>query len=317
MNTFESVHFELVELAEGVFAANHKDGGAAIGNAGLVDLGDRVLVFDTFISPIAAVDLRRAAETVIGKPIGEVVNSHYHNDHIRGNQVFKDSEIIASQKTLRLIETEGRIDLDWDKENAAKLSAKIDGELSEISDPKQRRTLEFGRHYYRVISEGLESFEWVAPTRSYEGSLKIEGPKRSVELRSYAGGHTGDDAILILAEDNVAFLSDLLFIDNHPYLADGDPQAWIEHLKTMVNLPEKILVPGHGQVGSGEDLERLRAYIEGVVSDVETAAKNGKSLEEILEDGIPTAYESWDLPTFYRSNVNFLFERFEERRAEN
>ena len=60
-----SRHFRLEQLADGVYAAIHSEGGEAIGNAGIVDLGDRTLVYDTFFTPQAAADLRFAAETGI------------------------------------------------------------------------------------------------------------------------------------------------------------------------------------------------------------------------------------------------------------
>ena len=76
----ESPHFEIYELAHGVFAAIHKDGSGAICNAGIVDLGDRTLVFDTFLTPQAAGDLKVAAEALTLRPVTLVVNSHCHND---------------------------------------------------------------------------------------------------------------------------------------------------------------------------------------------------------------------------------------------
>ena len=54
---FGSKHFQLQQVAEGVYAAIHIDGGAAIGNAGIVDLGDRTLIYDTFFTPQTAEDL--------------------------------------------------------------------------------------------------------------------------------------------------------------------------------------------------------------------------------------------------------------------
>ena len=42
----ESKHFRIEHMTEGVYAVIHIDGGAAIGNAGIVDLGDRTLVYD-------------------------------------------------------------------------------------------------------------------------------------------------------------------------------------------------------------------------------------------------------------------------------
>ena len=55
----ESKHFVLHSLAEGIFAALAENGGSAICNAGLVDLGGQILVFDTFLTPQAAMDLQR------------------------------------------------------------------------------------------------------------------------------------------------------------------------------------------------------------------------------------------------------------------
>lgn len=109
-----SKHFRLQQLAAGVYAAIHIDGGAAIGNAGIVDLGDRTLIFDTFFTPQAGDDLRSAAEALTGRPIDAVINSHYHNDHIWGNQAFSsDTDIISTVETHRLIvATRGHDDYD-------------------------------------------------------------------------------------------------------------------------------------------------------------------------------------------------------------
>ena len=78
----DSKHFRLQQLAEGVYAVIHIDGGAAIGNAGIVDLGGRTLIYDALFTPQAAEDLRTAAEAVLRRPIDAVINSHWHNDHI-------------------------------------------------------------------------------------------------------------------------------------------------------------------------------------------------------------------------------------------
>lgn len=63
-----SPHFSLVELNEGVYAALHAPGGWAQSNAGIVDLGDRTLVYDAFLSPLATRDLLAAAQALTGRP---------------------------------------------------------------------------------------------------------------------------------------------------------------------------------------------------------------------------------------------------------
>src|SRR5689334_16492060 len=94
-----SPYFHLEQLAEGVWAAIVARGTGAWGNAGIVALGERTLVFDTFLTSAAARDLRAAAEALTSQPVAYVVNSHYHMDHIHGNAVFDDATIIATEKT--------------------------------------------------------------------------------------------------------------------------------------------------------------------------------------------------------------------------
>ena len=77
----------LHELADGVWAAIAQPTGLAMSNSGIVDLGDRTLVFDTTISPRSASDLRAAAEYLTGRPVAGVLNSHWHRDHVFGNAV--------------------------------------------------------------------------------------------------------------------------------------------------------------------------------------------------------------------------------------
>ena len=49
--------FQLVKVAEGVYAAIAKPGGLASGNAGFVIGDDGVLMFDTFFTPAAIEEL--------------------------------------------------------------------------------------------------------------------------------------------------------------------------------------------------------------------------------------------------------------------
>jgi glyoxylase-like metal-dependent hydrolase (beta-lactamase superfamily II) len=98
----ESPYFLLERVADGVYAALARPGAGALGNAAIVDLGDRALVFDTFLMPQAARGLRGAAESLTGRPVAYVVNSHFHADHVCGNQVFADATIIATEQTRGL-----------------------------------------------------------------------------------------------------------------------------------------------------------------------------------------------------------------------
>jgi hypothetical protein len=115
-----SKHFRLEKLAEGVYAALAIDGGGAMCNAGIVDLGDRALVFDTFWTPEASQDLLTAAEQVTGHAVVYIVNSHYNADHVNGNQVFAPATtIISTSRTRELLIERGNGFLHWAREHLA------------------------------------------------------------------------------------------------------------------------------------------------------------------------------------------------------
>src|SRR5713226_1233151 len=80
--------FQLVKVADGVYAAIAKSGGLASGNAGFVIGDEGVLIFDTFFTPAAIEELIGEIQALTKLPIKFAVNSHYHLDHTGGNQVL-------------------------------------------------------------------------------------------------------------------------------------------------------------------------------------------------------------------------------------
>ncbi|MDX1435727.1 MAG: MBL fold metallo-hydrolase [Anaerolineales bacterium] len=307
---FTSQHFYLDPLADGVFAAIHKEGGWAIANAGIIDLGDITLVYDSFMTPAAAEDLGQAAETLTGRPVSIVVNSHYHNDHIWGNQAFGPDVKVVSTTTVREeIKTRGRQEYDWYFEHSAGELARIKGELAEDPDPDRRRQLEFWVPYFQGLAETMPTLEVRYPTVTFRERMVINGSKRRAEIRSLGGGHTGDDAFLVLPEEGIAFLADLLFVGTHPFLADGDPDALVSILAQIADLKPKVLVPGHGPTGGPADLEANIAYTN-VLQELAEGLPEGEAGQEALEAlKIPAAFAGWDLPNFFEINMRFLHGR--------
>ena len=80
------------------------DGAYSLGvcSFALID-GDEALVYDTHISLPHARLIRARLESMGARNI-RVVLSHWHDDHIAGNEVFADCEIIANSLTTSLLE---------------------------------------------------------------------------------------------------------------------------------------------------------------------------------------------------------------------
>lgn len=299
---FISTHFTLQALAEGVYAALHKPGGGAIANAGIVDLGECTLVFDTFISHLAARELCLAAELMTGNPVAYVINSHYHNDHIRGNQAFKEAQIIATQETIDLLHTAGQAELEWDTHQIPARLEEYKAQFAAAQDDQTRDRLRFWLDTYQTIVDSLPRLEIKYQERTFADHLILEGSQRRVEVISYGPAHTGSDAILWLPQEKIAFLADLLFVGCHPYLPDGDPQAWIAILAKIKNLQPKTLVPGHGPQGRVKDLELMVAYINLVI---DIALQKTAGVEISLEN-LPHPFREWEFSLFFPANLAFI-----------
>ena len=84
----EAPDFTLRKVGDGVWAVIARDYGKAFANAGFVVGDNGVAVIDTLQDPEAARALLAEIRKITQLPIRYVVNTHYHIDHVNGNDVF-------------------------------------------------------------------------------------------------------------------------------------------------------------------------------------------------------------------------------------
>jgi glyoxylase-like metal-dependent hydrolase (beta-lactamase superfamily II) len=300
-----SIRLEM--LAEGVYAAIAVPGEGALGNAGIVDLGERSLVFDTLRTPQAAQELRLAAERLTGKPVTWVVNSHWHDDHCAGNQVFApQAAIVATTRTRALMATRLIAEYVQDEKDLPALLQSLEEQLRVDSDEPKREQLALRLAENRRYAAAIPTIRISLPDLTFTGRLVFHGSRRSAELITYGGGHTASDAFLYLPAEQLALMGDLVFLQYHPWLPDGDPQEWVRILDEVARLPLTTILPGHGPVGDIGGLALTRDYVTTLQRLAEDALSAGASVEQAGELSVPTPYETWGYPQFFAANMRFL-----------
>src|SRR5262249_52304603 len=170
------VNYDLHEVGEGVWAAIVDDDLPAVGNAAIVDLGDATLVFDTTLSLELAERLREDARRLTGRDPSILANSHWHGDHMLGNQAFTGIRIVSTARTKELIETVGA------------------------------ERLEANKAAFREESPELLAIVLTPPTETFDEVLDLG----RAELLTYGGGHTESDAVLWVADAGVLLAADLV-----------------------------------------------------------------------------------------------------------
>jgi len=316
-----SEHFTLTELAEGVWAAIATETGGAFSNAGIIDLGDHTLVFDTMNTPRAGSDLKRAAEELTGRPVSYIVNSHWHADHWMGNQVFdKQTKIISTPQTLELMTSE----LDdirksqKDFSDFRKLIHDYEKSLELETNAQRKQMIMATISRWRYELEALPGLTPRLPDLTFDNTIVIYGQRRSVEIYASGKGHTVSDVFLVLPDEQIVFWGDLGFFSCQPYLASCDLQGWKSQILSMTQSLYKHFIPGHGPLGNQMDLQLEHQYIVTLETKVREAFMDGMSVEDAVSKiSLPQPFYEWIYSGARRfeSNVRFIYEYLKEEHA--
>ena len=312
-----SPHFTLERVADGAFAATAVPGTGSASNAGIIDLGEKTLIFDTFLTLRAAHDLRAAAVQLTGRSAAYVVNSHYNGDHIHGNQVFPEATVIATEGTRDLIATRGMDLVNDIGEHGQEYLHEGAQRIVDAQDPTRRRLLELELRTTRALVEDLPKIALRLPELAFDTRLLLYGSERCAELLCYGGGHTASDALLFLPEGRAAFLGDLLFVRSHPSIWQDDYRAWIRILERIALLEPRLVVPGHGPVGTVNDVTALRDYLLELERLATDALDSGGTAEDLAAVPIPAQYAGWDEPDLFYQTLRAIYRSLTGKEAEN
>jgi cyclase len=276
--------FRLEEVGPGAWAAIAIPDRGAVGNAGIVDLGDGgSLVFDTMVTPRAGRALRAHAERLVG-PVRYVVNSHWHGDHRMGNGAFDpETPILATPRTRELIATIGVERLEATK------SAGREGYEPLLDDLRERGKTDEIALVEDFLGD-LPQIQQRLPDDTFEERRNLG----RCELLTFGGGHTESDAFLLLGDERILFAADLVVVRSHGWVGDGDVGSWRAILDRMRRLDFDVLVPGHGPVGGRDDVDAMLGYL----ADVTDAAPTSSAM--------PERYRDWDFASGWDRNVAAL-----------
>jgi len=274
------------------------------------------LIFDSFLSPSVAEELLELVEELGLSPIKYVVNSHSHNDHIRGNQVFTpDVKIISTTRTAELIKEWEAVDIKDEKEYAPLRFAYYDSLYNAYNgDTTARAYLQIlmWRPYYETLAESHKVVETRLPDVFVDNQQYYDGPKRRVQIISKGPGHTESDLIMYLPDDQIIFTGDLVFNACHPYMAQGSVPDWKDWLNFMDSLDIAVVVPGHGQFGTKEIITSMRSYIISIEDLAAEMHSQGLSIEKTESIAIPDQYKDWWFDRFFLSNLKFVYSNTKE-----
>src|SRR5215813_4508800 len=310
--------FQLVKVADGVYAAIAKSGGLASGNAGFVIGDDGVVIFDTFFTPVAVEELIGEIQSLTKLPIKYAVNSHYHLDHTGGNQVLaaRGVPIIAHENVMTWQTTKNKrflpatADLEKRKADTTK-------QLADTPEDQKDKRAQLERTLRRL--DAMMQITLTNPTKTFtSGTMELKLGKRRVILGTLPG-HTGGDVFAFVPDANVVFMGDLGWSKTLPNLVDATVNDWIPTLdKITRDHPAAKYVPGHGNVATATEMKDFRDYLDDLRARVKQGIANGLTVDQAKQQlTLPEKYKSFAFQNFAVPNVEDMFKELKGTKFAN
>lgn len=231
-------------------------------NSAALVLPEGVAVVDTQTTPAVGARLRGQIARVTPRPVRWVINTHYHGDHVGGNNAFADAEIVAPEETARLV-------------------VERDQERVEYC------------HTFGLLLQDVPAVR--RPDRTFRGRTTLESGGETLEIMQLGRCETPDAAVVWWPSRRALMAGDGVATDQYPWLgvpfldeglqADGE---WLRYLDGIAALRPRVLIPGHGRPLVGERhiqarLELLRRLLGELLETVRGELAKGAELPAVVE----------------------------------
>jgi glyoxylase-like metal-dependent hydrolase (beta-lactamase superfamily II) len=251
---FSKVTIKTTKVAEGIYMLE-----GAGGNIGVSVGDDGVVVIDDQFAPLTP-KIQAAITAISKKPIKFVLNTHWHGDHVGGN------------------------------ENLAAAGAVI------VAHDNVRKRMSVSQFMEALKKEVPASPPKALPVVTFSTDATIHVNGEDIHIMYVGPAHTDGDSIVVFPKAKVVHMGDTFMTISYPFvdLSSGGTfdgyTAVADKVLAMVDDSFKI-IPGHGALSVKADLKGWLDMLAGVRTRVKKLADSGKSLEAI-QKAKPTA--DWD-----------------------
>jgi glyoxylase-like metal-dependent hydrolase (beta-lactamase superfamily II) len=284
----DSKLFDIVKVADGVFLAVARWQTVLNCNAAIFVNANDVLVVDSHSKPSAAAALaNQIRKDITHKPVRYVVNTHFHDDHVRGNSAYKAQgakvDFIAAGGTRKSMEaaTLGRLkaNLDSIPQQLDRIRLLVN---RAVSAQEKAYWTEQARQFEAFQAE-MRNFSLELPTITFEQSHLIRDRDHDLSIEFHGPAHTAADVVVFCPQKRAIATGDMIH-DGLPYMPDAYPRFWHKTIDSVARLEFNRILPGHGPVHTTREfMTCLRNYLEELVTRVEEGKQVGKTSQDLQD----------------------------------
>jgi cyclase len=228
------------------------------GNIGVSAGADGLVMIDDQFAPLAP-KIEAALKSIVDQPLRFLINTHYHGDHVGGNEHFgAKTTIVAHENVRKRLASGGKV---WGND----------------VPPAPKTAL---------------------PIVTFNDSLTLHLNGEDVRAVHMPHGHTDGDAVIWFTQSNVVHMGDNFFNGNFPVVDldnGGSIQGMIDNIgKVLAVVPaDAKIIPGHGPLSDKAGLTKFRDVLVATRAAVAKAAAAGKTVEQMKSEKVLAEWDSW------------------------
>jgi cyclase len=229
------------------------------GNLGVSAGEDTVFLVDSQFAPLTP-KIEAAVKAISPKPVQFLFNTHWHFDHVGGNEnLGKTGAIIVAQDNVR----------------------------------KRMSTDQF----MAAFNQSVKASPKVAlPIVTFAESMSFHLNGERIDVIHVPKAHTDGDAILHFTGSDVLHMGDTFFNGMYPFI-DTDSGGSIDGMIAAadrglaLSTDKTKIIPGHGPLASRADLQAYRQMLATVADRIRKQVAAGKSPDDIAKTGVTKDYD--------------------------
>jgi glyoxylase-like metal-dependent hydrolase (beta-lactamase superfamily II) len=254
---FSKVTIETTKLTEGIYMLK-----GAGGNIGVSVGEDGVIVIDDQYAPLTP-KIQEAISKLSNKPIKFVINTHWHGDHVGGNEnmAAAGAVLIAHDNVRKRMSSEQFIAL---------MNRKV--------PPSPAKAL---------------------PIVTFTSDITLHFNGEDIRVMHVDPTHTDGDSIIVFPKAKVVHMGDCYMTISYPFAdvsSGGSFDGFIATSNKIVGMSDATtkIIPGHGPLSTTAELKAWHDMLVEIRTAVKKQVDAGKSLADIQKQKLTAKWdEKW------------------------
>ena len=252
---FDTVTVKAQAIRGGVYVVT-----GAGGNIGLSVGSDAAFLVDDQFAPLSA-KILAAVASVTPQPVKFVVNTHWHGDHVGGNEnLGKAGALLVAHDNVR----------------------------------RRMSTEQFSALFNRSTPASPAA---ALPVVTFTDSVTFHINGDDLVALHVPPAHTDGDVLVHFTKANVIHMGDTYMTISYPLVdlsSGGNVNGFVAAADKALSVcgPQTVVIPGHGGLSNCTELRAWRDMIATVRDRVQAEMRQGKTLDQLKAAAITAAWDA-------------------------